>query len=326
MNLQQFIGFVDNPMLLSNSSTPMMEDVVREFPYFQAAHLLYAKNLSNTGSIHYNTKLKIAAAYSADRKKLYELMMLKDEKHKDLAVEKQILQAPKNAEVILQVLKKPEEPKVTPSIVPEKASFEFDEITKLEKDAKTLDNEILANAFNIEIENEFTQLEPMGEEDMLVEPQQEAGAESPFEKKTSPEALYNIEKEVIPQANIQEPGNLSEQTFSFTNWLRVTSHQPIDTSGEKEEEKKSVMDLIDKFIDSEPKLTKPKKEFYSPIDKARKSVMDDDTLVTETLAKIYHKQGNYAKAIKSYEILSLKYPKKSVFFAARIEEIKKLMS
>lgn len=45
--------------------------------------------------------------------------------------------------------------------------------------------------------------------------------------------------------------------------------------------------------------------------------------VTETLAEIYFGQRLFDKAIKAYEILSLKYPEKSSFFADRIRAIKK---
>ena len=51
-----------------------------------------------------------------------------------------------------------------------------------------------------------------------------------------------------------------------------------------------------------------------------------DELITETLAKIYVKQEKFNKAIKAYDILSLKYPKKSSFFADQINDIKKLKS
>jgi hypothetical protein len=47
-------------------------------------------------------------------------------------------------------------------------------------------------------------------------------------------------------------------------------------------------------------------------------------LMTETLARIYLEQNNYAKAIQSYKILSLKYPEKSGFFADQIKAVKEL--
>ncbi len=47
--------------------------------------------------------------------------------------------------------------------------------------------------------------------------------------------------------------------------------------------------------------------------------------VTETLAKIYLRQGMYKQAILAYEKLSLKYPEKNTYFAGQIEEVKKLI-
>ncbi len=49
-----------------------------------------------------------------------------------------------------------------------------------------------------------------------------------------------------------------------------------------------------------------------------------DSLMTETLARIYLEQKNYNKAIQSYKILSLKYPEKSSFFADQLKLIVEL--
>ena len=57
--------------------------------------------------------------------------------------------------------------------------------------------------------------------------------------------------------------------------------------------------------------------------KIAQSISASDEIVTETLAKLYMEQGYYKKAKKAYKKLSLKYPKKSSFFAAQIKDIKK---
>ena len=88
------------------------------------------------------------------------------------------------------------------------------------------------------------------------------------------------------------------------------------------QKKMSRKELIDKFIAENPSITRPKAEFYNPISVAQNSIIDKGDIVSETLAKIYLKQGYFDKAISIYEKLSLNNPEKSVYFAAQIEQIK----
>ena len=52
--------------------------------------------------------------------------------------------------------------------------------------------------------------------------------------------------------------------------------------------------------------------------------MENNELVTETLARVYLEQQHFEKAIEAYKKLSLKYPKKSSFFADQINLINDL--
>ena len=52
---------------------------------------------------------------------------------------------------------------------------------------------------------------------------------------------------------------------------------------------------------------------------------DEESIYTETLARIYIKQGNYSKALQIIRQLSLDYPKKNAYFADQIRFLEKLI-
>lgn len=79
--------------------------------------------------------------------------------------------------------------------------------------------------------------------------------------------------------------------------------------------------LIDKFIVEEPRISKPKSLFFNPTDSAVRSNLDEEEIVSETLAKLYYSQGNIQKAINIYKKLSLLNQEKSRYFAAQIEKL-----
>ena len=106
------------------------------------------------------------------------------------------------------------------------------------------------------------------------------------------------------------------EKYSFLDWFDV-----INDDMPKVDEK---FDLIDEFIKNSPKIKI--NNDYDVKSSFKKDQKIKDELITETLAKIYVKQEKFNKAIKAYEILSLKYPKKSSFFADQINDIKKLKS
>ena len=103
--------------------------------------------------------------------------------------------------------------------------------------------------------------------------------------------------------------------------ILIESDQFNELSDEKKSE--NINQLIDRFIYSSPKIIPSKVEFYSPSNQAKKSITENEDVVSETLAKIYQQQGNLLKARSSYQKLSLLIPEKIAYFAALISELDK---
>lgn len=103
---------------------------------------------------------------------------------------------------------------------------------------------------------------------------------------------------------------------------KITELEKEKRKQKKEEKKLSKTEIIDKFIAENPSISRPKQEFFNPISAAQESVIDQENIVSETLATIYENQGYFEKAISIYEKLKLKYPEKSIIFAGRINALK----
>ena len=103
---------------------------------------------------------------------------------------------------------------------------------------------------------------------------------------------------------------------------KISELEKAKKQPKKEEKKLSKAEIIDKFIAENPTISRPKQEFFNPISAAQESVIDQENIVSETLAMIYEKQGYFEKAISIYEKLKLKYPEKSIIFAGQINALK----
>ena len=150
MNKNQFISYVENPDKLTSTDSLLLADLIKSFPFFQTAHLLYSKSLHNTESIHYNNQLKTTAAYATDRKMLHRLITKQTEEVIELVEETEIaaiIEDKKIEQAVHELVKEEIQEQAIQPIV-ESTNHEVEEIEIIEVPKAEIIEEIVIN--NIE--------------------------------------------------------------------------------------------------------------------------------------------------------------------------------
>ncbi|MAW97199.1 MULTISPECIES: hypothetical protein [unclassified Leeuwenhoekiella] len=299
MQTKTFTYLLENPDRITGEESMELRNLVKEYPFFQAARALYLKGLKNDASYLYNTELKKTAAYTQDRSVLFDYIT------SDFFNQTQVSEQIKNQEAHLKNM----------------AVFEFTDVSaQLEAEEMDKANRVLDPDF-------FVPKEPS--EEPSPEEQLQLGKPLEFNKKETHSfsewlkltSFKKINRETST-ADTEEPKQSQQEVPSENREPQVlVSQQPIT---EDDPDRARRLELIDRFIESNPKIK------VSPPDTGfKKTDLEDrfkpsDSLMTETLARVYVEQKNYAKAKQAYKILSLKYPEKSGFFADQIRAIEKL--
>ena len=282
MTQDQFYSWLQNPSSMDKASIADLQEVLKRYPYFQAAQMMLAKNLKNENHIDQLNQLQLTAVMVPDRKLFHDYLYDKKKAQPKVAeavevepineTEKQIVEQVEQNEATLEVI---------PQSQPESAEVERDSLY-----------------------------------DLIPEP-----------------VVYQLETATLPELPVKETEEEEEivepEELSFSEWLEYSgAEKPKSASTEKVELKKeksqparSNFELIDHFLSQQKDKPKKRAEFFNPQKAGAKSLEEDFTVVSETLASIYVQQEKYELARQSYEALSLKYPEKSVYFAARLKEI-----
>ena len=298
MNISDFTYLLKEPKEINPEQTEAIESIIKEFPYFQSARAIFLKGLKNQDSFKYNNELKITAAHTADRSVLFEFITSKDF-NKTLVIPEENQKEKELAKIEV---------------------VDFEELT-ISKDIKR--GQLIKKHLE----------EAQGHQEAL---------EDITSHQITPEKIAATTNEVSPEEilEIDRPLTFEQsEKHSFNEWLQLSMVKSIDRESKKEIEENQVqkiepkkdkkdliakkLNLIDTFIKNNPRIS-PVKDITHTINLAESFQVDQNQLMTETLAKVYLSQKKYKKATQAYKILILKYPEKSGFFADQIRAIKKL--
>lgn len=287
MNTTNLHNILQNPSIITSEDAPLLEELLHDFPYFQSARALYLQSLYKQKSFKYNTELKKTAAHTADRDILFEFITSSEfVSYKPFSIVTEI----KEEKI---ELKESKSSKLVDSLI--------QTITTLEKKTPQIATETIDEAKQSKTNNEDVEPNLNIKDKVNLEQRLHIGEPLEFNKK---------------------------EKHSFQEWLQLHKSGPINREKDDNQDffdprRQNNLDLIDKFIETNPKIITTKNMPLTPIN-IEVSIQENSNLMTETLAKIYLEQKKYQKAIQAYEILILKYPEKSSFFADQIIDIKAL--
>lgn len=305
-----------------------LESILYEFPFLQSARAIHLKGLYNQDSFRYNMELKKTAAHTNDRSVLFDFITSENFQ----SIQKDYLQEKEKAieEITVKetetVTPKPEQPVISPADRLErsiKQTIEEAEENQKEEEVPVI---VASPVFTPSEKEEEKETDDIFTEPARTETEEKLEIGKPLdfdnsEKHSFQEWLQLSKLTPIKREETQEAETESEIEPS-ENIIEDKKDEVIEeTTDNNDDSLSKKLELIDKFIESSPKII-PTKGIAPPPANIERSSRDSSLLMTETLARVYLEQKKYQKAIQAYEILILKYPEKSVFFADRISDIK----
>ncbi|MCA1764305.1 MAG: hypothetical protein ABR574_02410 [Cryomorphaceae bacterium] len=277
---------VDKRSVKNASNATELAGLTEQYPYCSTLRVLHGIAAREEDTIDQKQILNTASVYIKDRSKLYEY----------------IVKAP-----LLKTL-------------------EDAEIETEKEAAESPDPELAKTAEAVETSRPMPEeIAGLKEKDKLENP---GISHRPLEEEIMREAMTHIGEMETGYAL----GQLDQKEGEANETLKKDEEPPAPTSfgtwlkrfdSEKVEQKNENRDLIDRFIEDSPQISPVKTAFFSPSQMGKMSLVDNESFVTETLAKIYAKQGDYKKAAQAYKNLGLKYPEKRIYFAALQKEAEK---
>jgi len=315
MTPETFNRYLKDPSLLDSQTVDELWALVKEYPYFQVARMLLARNLYNTGHEAYPLSLRLAAAYAGDRSKLKMLI----EGNPDFSIDKT------GNDILDETIAQPQPTINTTEVLADGQVIAEGKKVESKDDLVGRHVSLLQEAELTEIKEETIQDNTNDKEsdEAFIETDNNPSEEVPG---SIPAVILTPQPEIAK--TLRNP--LIDSIFMRLSEIPVTepeadnvflNHTEIKSTEPPKETVAARNELVERFIREEPRISAPRHEFYNPEDKARQSTSLPEDMVSETLARIYEQQGLYNMAIKIYEKLMLLIPEKSTYFASQINEI-----
>jgi hypothetical protein len=356
MNSNDFIGFISGNRVAGESDISGVRELITLYPWFHSAHLVLLRALKESSDVRFDSQLHESAMYVADRSALYSYLFL--------SAPVTVASAGIATGTVPEAVPAPEtitvkttEAESAPSLVDSPEEITIQTNTGINEDASDIHTDFSTRSREellAEIEDRLhelaattTSLLVQSKEDVVIEVAtgqtsvpvveqiQEAIENKDDNKQEESSAVFELVNgddsfSDAPEGTATVNETLTDDLLELEGEddIEKTDEYIIDISALRKEEPSGLSqeDLINKFIESSPKLKRMIPGEEEPVvDLSGESVEAKGTFITETLAKIYISQGYYSKAINIYEKLALQYPEKSAYFASRIEKIKDLI-
>lgn len=316
MNKETFNQLIQNPSQVPPRYKSDLEKLVNDFPYSSIIRLMYLSALINDADVHFEEELHKTAAYITDRSVLKALVQNNTTdnnyivKEAPLSVVKEDIKATEHSVSSIEI---------------QEETTENDEPLFVELDAADNEQnteEAQSSETETQQEKQTQSLIPELESQIISSAVSASISLEIDEVANELKTAVQQNKDAVEPPPTQEVQN-DDTPKSFLEWIGAPNENSETTGkvNERQEFRKKAEMLIDQFIQNQPQI-KPKQEFYNPGNMAQKSVVDNEEIVTETLAKVYANQGNISKAIHIYEQLILKNPEKKSYFASLIKNLR----
>lgn len=317
MSESELLKYIDNPGLIAKCDIKQLKHLVYNLPYFQTAHILYLKALLNQDKEQFENQLPKSSSYISDRDLLFKFLNTDFELEEE-AIDKDSQEREKEIPENKKLLRnKNVKRRINNSFegmgenISETISNQIEISSDKERDKLEYSSEIYFIEEERDGKNNIITIDAVPEDikkqkDILQMDEEELNKQRETSTPKSGSKQDEERFELIEADDIEDPKKEKSQKYFDISEYDEKDQEPIQD------------DLISKFIKENPRIqTKEVKEEIEDI--SQDSVKDNSNLLSETLIKVYIKQGLFEKAIESYKKLSLKYPEKNTYFASQIK-------